>query len=292
MSKIQIEQIDSVTTNGNLKLIPNGTGIVDVSGDSDATLQLDDVKVKAPLATAQQNTTLILPQNDVTAADYLEVNSITGSGSTAVGQLESITVPPLTANNLDGANFTTGTVPSARYSIPGTAGGGLQLVSKQEVTSTGTVSTIDFPLEANTSYKVIGKNIEWSTDTYFVIDWLGANGLHQGTHIRYGFWYGPNYSGSRSYDYYGQNIYFFAHQTQHKRKHGFEFHIENKPGFVSMDGWLHNLGHEFSFGKLNAGYAYDQTSLRIHTLRFSAYSGYAATFEPPSTILLYKYNES
>lgn len=290
MSKIQIEQIDSVTTNGNLQLTPNGTGIVDVSGDSDGILQLDDVKVKAPSATAQQNTTLILPQNDVTATEYLEVNSITGSGSTAVGQLASVNVPPLTTNNLDGANFTTGTVPSARYSIPGTAGGGLQLVSKQEVTSTGTVSTIDFPLEANTSYKVIGKNIEWSADTYFVIDWLGANGNHQGTHIRYANWYGPNYPGYYTSQTYGSEIYFFAHNSNHKRKHGFEFHIENTPAFVSMDGWLHNLGHEYSFGKLNAGYAYNQTSLRIHTLRFSAYSGYAATFEPPSTILLYKYN--
>ena len=38
MSKIQIEQIDSLTTNGNLKVTPNGTGIVEVSGDDDLSL--------------------------------------------------------------------------------------------------------------------------------------------------------------------------------------------------------------------------------------------------------------
>lgn len=290
MSKIQIEQIDSLT--GNLKLTPNGNGIVDVSGDSDGTLQLDNVKVKAPPATAQQNTTLILPQNDVTAADYLEVNTITGSGSTAVGQLESVTVPPLTANNLNAAEFTTGTIPNARYSIPGSSGGGVQLVSKQEVTSTGTVTSIDFPLEANTAYKVIGKNIEWSADTYFEIDWLDASGNRQGNNIRYCYWYGPNYSGYHSFDMYGDRIYHYAHNVQKKRKHGFEYHIYNTPGFVSMDGILTNLSHEYAFGKLCASYAYNASSLRIHTLRFSAYSGYPATFEPPTTILLYKYNES
>ena len=130
MSKIQIEEVESLTTNGNLQITPNGTGVLKVSGDTDATLQLDDVKVKAPASSAAQDYTLTLPTNNIAADRYLEVDSITGSGSTAVGQSTFTSIATPSASPLNGANFTSGQVPAARYSIPGSSGAGFKLIQK------------------------------------------------------------------------------------------------------------------------------------------------------------------
>tara|TARA_B100000214_G_scaffold33188_1_gene21120 strand:+ start:961 stop:1830 length:870 start_codon:yes stop_codon:yes gene_type:complete len=158
MSKIQIQELQSLTTDSNLKLIPNGTGVVKVSGDTDGTLQLDDVKVKGPSASAAQDYTLILSEDNVTADKYLKVDSITGSGSTAEGKLTYATLATPPASPLDGANFTSGTVPTARFTVGGSSGGGFQLVQYTNLTSS--VSNIQWTgLEENTCYRLIGKNI-------------------------------------------------------------------------------------------------------------------------------------
>tara|TARA_B100001564_G_C20661675_1_gene681860 strand:+ start:1341 stop:2243 length:903 start_codon:yes stop_codon:yes gene_type:complete len=298
MSKIQIEEIDSVTTNGNLKLTPNGTGIVDVSGESDGTLQLDNVKVKAPPATAQQNTTLILPQNDLTAGQYLNVNSITGSGSTAVGQLEGVAVTPPTADVIDAANFTTGQVPDARYSIPGTAGGGLQFVSKQVPTSNGTVTTLDFPLETDTNYKIIGTVLFSSNSTYPLMDWLMADGsvsaIGGSGGIGYTFWYDANASGTYSNNSNQNYIVMYPLNWTMYYRYGFEFDIHNTPGHVAVNGRLHANQNANAPSKLrlDASYMDNSTwnSRRIHTLRFRAGHGTSHTFETGTQVHLFKYS--
>ena len=168
MSKIQIENIDSVTTNGNLKITPNGTGVLQVSGDNDSTLQLDNIKVKSPSASAAQDYTLTLPSNNLAADRYLKVDSITGSGSSAVGQVELEQIATPSASPLNGNNFNEGLVPTANFNLFGTSGGGYKLVSQSKITS-GSVSNIQFTgLEANTSYRLVAKQLVANTSNYYL----------------------------------------------------------------------------------------------------------------------------
>jgi len=92
---VQTREINTSTSNGNIKVTPNGTGLFEVKGNTNAgTLQLNcesnshGVKLKSPAHSAGQSFTLILPDNQIAADKILKVKSISGSGSTAVGQLE------------------------------------------------------------------------------------------------------------------------------------------------------------------------------------------------------------
>jgi len=69
---VQASEITTSTTNGNIKLNPNGTGVVEVKGDgssADGTLQLNcsqnshGVKIKSPAHSASANYTLTLPSS-------------------------------------------------------------------------------------------------------------------------------------------------------------------------------------------------------------------------------------
>ena len=71
---VQANEINTSTTNGNIKLNPNGTGVVEIKGDgssADGTLQLNcshnshGVKIKSPAHSAGAIYTLTLPTNIV-----------------------------------------------------------------------------------------------------------------------------------------------------------------------------------------------------------------------------------
>ena len=92
---VQANELNTSTTNGNIKVTPNGTGLFEIKGNThDGTLQLNcnqnshGVKIKSPAHSAGQSYTLILPDNQIAADKFLKVKSISGSGATAVGQLE------------------------------------------------------------------------------------------------------------------------------------------------------------------------------------------------------------
>ena len=94
---VQAREINTSTANANIKLNPNGSGAVEVKGDgssNDGKLQLNcsqnshGVKLQSPAHSAGQSYTMILPDNQIAADKFLKVKSITGSGATAVGQLE------------------------------------------------------------------------------------------------------------------------------------------------------------------------------------------------------------
>ena len=94
---VQTREINTSTSNGNIKLNPNGSGAVEVKGDGSSNngkLQLNcsqnshGVKVESPDHSAGQSYTMKLPDNQIAADKVLKVKSITGSGATAVGQLE------------------------------------------------------------------------------------------------------------------------------------------------------------------------------------------------------------
>ncbi len=120
MSKIKVDNLEGYE---NVKLSPNGTGVVEVkgAGGEDGTLKLfsdngtNAVKIKSPPHSAGQSYTLTLPDNNITQDAFIKVKSVTGSGSTATGQLEyaSVSEPDLT--NLNADNLTSGTVPAARF---------------------------------------------------------------------------------------------------------------------------------------------------------------------------------
>tara|TARA_A100001388_G_C28751056_1_gene492223 strand:- start:967 stop:1692 length:726 start_codon:yes stop_codon:yes gene_type:complete len=104
MSKVIVDEIQTNTTNGNVRVIPNGTGALEVkgAGGDDAMLQLNcsaqshGVKIKSPAHSVSQSYTMILPDNNIAADKYLKVASIvSGSGTSAVGQLEfaDVTLP-------------------------------------------------------------------------------------------------------------------------------------------------------------------------------------------------------
>ena len=135
-------EITTSTSNGNIKLAPNGSGAVEIKGDGssyEGCLQLNchvnshGVKIKSPDHSAGQSYTMILPDNQIAADKFLKVKSITGSGATAVGQLEYADVA---------------------------GGGAYDFVSKTTVSTS--VAQIDFNPTGGLSagqYKLIGKNI-------------------------------------------------------------------------------------------------------------------------------------
>ena len=81
-------------SNLNLRLRPKGTGNIEVlGGDNPGELQLNceanshGIKLRSPAHSASQSYTLIFPTGNVTADRFLKVASVTGSGTTGVGQL-------------------------------------------------------------------------------------------------------------------------------------------------------------------------------------------------------------
>ena len=139
MSKLNVNELEANSTNSNLKIVSKGsTGVAEVTGaDNDAALQLNcsaqshGVKLKAPADSAGQNYTIALPDNQIAANKLIKVKNITGSGTTAEGQLEFVDTPPTAYTNLDAANVTSGTFPSSSVSVGATYGGGFRYILNQ-----------------------------------------------------------------------------------------------------------------------------------------------------------------
>ena len=117
MSKIIVDEIETSTTNGNLRIIPNGTGVVEIkgAGGDDAILRLNcsaqshGVKLKSPNHSSGQSYTMVLPDNNIAADKVLKVKNIaSGSGFTAVGQLEFGDAGDLSGLLKEGVNITAG----------------------------------------------------------------------------------------------------------------------------------------------------------------------------------------
>jgi len=120
---------DSTVTNAKTNFVSTSSSAgLSIKGDgtTDGTLQLNcsqnshGVKLASPAHSAGQSYTLTLPTGNLTAGNVLKINSISGSGTTAIGQLEApseLTMPNQPAflaklngqqNNLDnGGNLVT-----------------------------------------------------------------------------------------------------------------------------------------------------------------------------------------
>lgn len=172
MSKIKVDQIES--SSSKVELAPKGSGLVKVkgAGGADGTLQMTSsggnnaVKIKSPNHAAGRSDTLILPDNNVGTDGFLRVKSVTGSGATAVGQLEFKVFPTIDSSNLDGSTFTTGLVPTANMPAATAAqGAGLQFVSKTTVASNSTIQNIEIDLDNNTDYLIFGKKVSLDSNS-------------------------------------------------------------------------------------------------------------------------------
>ena len=81
-------------SNLNLRLRPKGTGLIEAMGaDNPGSIQLNcennshGIKLTSPPHSSSQSYEIKFPTSNITAGTFLKVDSITGSGTTAVGQL-------------------------------------------------------------------------------------------------------------------------------------------------------------------------------------------------------------
>ena len=126
------------TSNRNVKVYPNGTGVLEVGGDgssNDGTIQLNcsqnshGVKIASPAHSAGQSYTLILPQNVGTANQVLATNGNSTNQLSWIDATEtkptvadvSQTIAPATATtiNITGTNFVS--IPQVQF-INGSTG--------------------------------------------------------------------------------------------------------------------------------------------------------------------------
>jgi len=169
--------------NGNVQLYPNGTGLTEIGGGTNAgTIQLNcesnshGIKLQSPPHSASQSYTLIYPTGNVTAGTFLKVASITGSGTTAVGQLsfaaagtswQDVKTSTFTAAAGEGyfVNTTSGAI---TMNLPaGTLGDEIAFIDYA-----GTFDSNTFTVSANGSEKIHG-----STDDLTISTERAANTL-------------------------------------------------------------------------------------------------------------------
>jgi hypothetical protein len=262
MSKIKINEIESAST--DLTVTPTGTdGTLEVANeDQQSSIQLNDsldvhkVKVKGPSNTASQDYTLVLPATNITADKFVKVDSLTGSGSTAIAHLGYHTFTPADENNLVGSSFTSGTVPATRYNLSGTLGGGLKLVQKQTVTTQSAIQRVAFTgLEDNTMYRIFIVNAEtysaqtattqgppqirFADDTYDAANNIGYLGSKwQWDHIYY------------DGDYYQEdtNAYYYSLNTAYGDHNSFVIDLYNAAPTVSNQVKFFAMGRGISVG--------------------------------------------
>ena len=126
---VQTREINTSTTNGNIKLNPNGTGVVEIkgAGGADGTLQLNcsanshGVKIKSPPHSAGQSYTLTLPSNIVNG-QFLKTDSSGNLSWSAAGGNQSIAINTLSSSSGTGGGSATFNGSATRFTLsnPGT----------------------------------------------------------------------------------------------------------------------------------------------------------------------------
>ena len=172
-------------SNGNITATPNGTGLVEIGGNTNpGTIQLNcesnshGIKLQSPPHSSSQSYTLKFPTGNVTADRFLKVASVTGSGTTGVGQLsfaevsggtswQAVKTSTFTAAAGEGyfVNTTSGAI---TMNLPaGTLGDEIAFIDYA-----GTFDSNTFTVSANGSEKIHG-----STDDLTISTERAANTL-------------------------------------------------------------------------------------------------------------------
>ena len=125
---VQTNEITTSTTNGNVKVTPNGTGVVEIkgAGGADGTLQLNcsanshGVKIKSPPHSAAQSYTLTLPSNIVNG-QFLKTDA-NGNLSWAAAGSQNIAINTLSSSSGSGGGSATFNGSATRFTLsnPGT----------------------------------------------------------------------------------------------------------------------------------------------------------------------------
>ena len=121
---VQTNEITTSTSNGNIKLNPNGTGVVEVKGDgssADGTIQLNcsqnshGIKLASPPHSAAQSYTLTFPQTAPAANKLLQTD---GSGNLSFSS--DLTIDSLTMSGSGNVTFTAATTLALNANTGGT----------------------------------------------------------------------------------------------------------------------------------------------------------------------------
>ena len=150
-------------SNLNLRLRPKGTGVIEAMGaDNPGSIQLNceqnshGIKLTSPPHSSGQSYELKFPTGNVTADRFLKVASVTGSGTTGVGQLSFAEVSGGTSwQSVKTSNTTM--VAGEGYFV-NTTSGAITMTLPSSATQGDEVSVIDYAGTADTNNITIGRN--------------------------------------------------------------------------------------------------------------------------------------
>ena len=304
MSKIKVDQVESSDT--NVKLAPKGSGVLKVkgAGSADGTLELSSgsngVKVKSPPHSSAQSYTMILPDNNIVQDAFLKVKSVSGTGTSAIGQLEYATQTLADVSSVDAANFTSGQIPAARINTTGliTAanGYGLKFISKGSVSVDNTVTEISFTnLDARSVYWILGKNIKTSTDSTYNVAYQWLDSSNNATNTAGAMYYEAPRTGNymravASYALSNSPYIPLTESAYNGQKHGFFGEICTEMGWGFFEALSYSPSD--STNKIHRMKSYgqpsDETVTSVSGIKFvSNYNG-TTYFQAGTEILLYK----
>jgi len=180
---------DSTVTNAKTNFVSTSSAAgLQIKGDgtTDGTLQLNcsqnshGVKIASPAHSAGQSYTLTLPTGNVTADKFLKVASVSGSGTTGIGQLSFAdgggNAPAFQAyQGSDSSNYTMGSATKVEFNIEEWDVGGCYNNTSATATLNG-ISTPAYAFAPNTAGKYfvyatarLDSSSNFPHDAYFYI---------------------------------------------------------------------------------------------------------------------------
>ncbi len=148
---------------GNITATPNGTGVVAVGGNTNpGTLQLNcesnshGIKLQSPPHSSSQSYTLKFPTGNVTADRFLKVDSVTGSGTTGVGQLSFAEVSGGTS--WQAVATTNATMAAGLGYFVDTSSAAITMTLPSSATQGDEISIIDYAGTFDTNNLTVGRN--------------------------------------------------------------------------------------------------------------------------------------
>ena len=148
---------------GNITATPNGTGVVAVGGNTNpGTLQLNcesnshGIKLQSPPHSSSQSYTLKFPTGNVTADRFLKVASVTGSGTTGVGQLSFAEVSGGTS--WQAVTTTNATMAAGEGYFVNTTSGAITMTLPGSASQGDEISIIDYAGTFDTNNLTVGRN--------------------------------------------------------------------------------------------------------------------------------------
>ena len=149
--------------NGNITATPNGTGEVVVGGNTNpGTLVLNcesnshGIKLQSPAHSSSQSYTLKFPTGNVTADRFLKVASVTGSGTTGVGQLSFAEVSGGTA--WQSVATTSATMTAGYGYFVDTTSAAITMTLPSSATQGDEISIIDYAGTFDSNNLTVGRN--------------------------------------------------------------------------------------------------------------------------------------